>query len=322
MLRRLLFSCAMLVFACAAQAAPASDWPSRPLRLVVAAPAGSSLDLIARLIGEHLKDRLGQPIVIDNVPGAAGTIASAQVIRAPADGHTLLMSFNGPLAYARFLTTLPYDPQQNLAPVIQTSEQPNLLVVNTALPVHSVADLIRYARERPGRLNYASVGNGSSSHLTMELFKQTSGVHMVHIPYNGAPPAALATAGGETDVLFSVPSAVMPQIRAGKLRALAVTSARRFPLLPDQPTLAESGLPGFASLTWNGILVPRGTPDRIVTRLNQEIDAILRLPEVRERMQAAGLAPVGGTPSAFTALIDAETRKWGPVIKQTGIKLD
>lgn len=321
MLRRLLLSCALLL-ATTPGFTSVPDWPTRPLRIVVAAPGGSSLDLIARVLGENLKERLGQPVMIDNQPGAYGTIASGQVVRAAPDGHTLLLSFNGPLAYTRFLTRLPYDTQKDLTPVIQTSVQPNVLVVNAELPVRSVADLIRHARANPGRLNYASVGNGSSSHLTMEMFKTLTGAFIVHIPYNGAPPAALSVAAGETHALFSVPSAVMPQVRAGKLRALAVTSATRFPLLPDLPTVAESGLPGFEAMTWNGLLVPRGTPAETVARINHEMNAILRLPGVADRLHRAGLMPAGGTPAAFGALIEADAVKWGAVIKRTGAKID
>lgn len=306
----------------AALPALADAWPARPIRFVVAAPGGSSLDVIARTVGEKLKDRLGQPVVIENVPGAAGTIASGNVARAAPDGHTLLMSYNGPLAYTQYLTTLPYDPQKDLVPVIQTSSQPNVLVVAANLPVKTVADLISYTKARPGKLNYASVGNGSSSHLTMELFKSMAGVFAVHIPYNGAPPAALSVATGDTQMLFSVPSAVLPHLRAGKVRAIAVTSAARFSLLSELPTVAESGLPKFESLTWNGIMVPAGTPPEVIQRLNREVDAILKLQDVKTRLNNAGLEPVGGSPEQFRALIASEARKWEGIIRRTGAKLD
>lgn len=302
--------------------AHADTWPSRPIRFVVAAPGGSSLDVIARTIGDKLKERLGQPIVIDNVPGASGTIATGNVAKAAPDGHTLLMSFNGPLAFTQLLTRLPYDPQKDLTPVIQTSSQPNVLVINAGVPVNNVSELIAYARKQPGKLNYASVGNGSSSHLTMELFKSVAGIHVVHIPYNGAPPAALATAAGDTQILFSVPSVAMPHMKSGKVKALAVTGAARFALLPDLPTVAEAGLPKFESLTWNGILVPAGTPIEIVHRLNREIDAILKMPDVKARLNNAGLEPVGGSAEAFQALMASEARKWSEIIKKTGAKLD
>ncbi|HZW13620.1 MAG TPA: tripartite tricarboxylate transporter substrate binding protein [Noviherbaspirillum sp.] len=300
----------------------ADAWPSRPIRFVVAAPGGSSLDIIARTISDKLKERLGQPIVIDSVPGASGTIATGTVAKATPDGHTLLISFNGPLAFTQFLTKLPYDPQKDLTPVIQTSSQPNVLVVHAGLPVKSVAELIAHAKKNPGKLNYASVGNGSSSHLTMELFKSMAEIYAVHIPYNGAPPAALSTATGDTQMLFSVPSVVMPHVKSGKVKALAVSSATRFSLMPDLPTVAEAGLPRFESLTWNGVLVPAGTPPEIVQRLNREIEAILKMPDVKARLNTAGLEPVGGSPEAFKALIASEARKWAEIIKKTGATLD
>lgn len=317
--RRLLLA---TVLALASLTALAEAWPSRPIRFVVAAPGGSSLDVIARTVGDKLKERLGQPVVVENIPGASGTIASGNVARAAPDGHTLLISYNGPLAYTQYLTTLPHDPQKDLAPVIQTSSQPNVLVVPANLPVKSVAELVAYAKTRPGKLNYASVGNGSSSHLTMELFKTMAGLYIVHIPYNGAPPAALSVATGDTQMLFSVPSVVMPHLRSGKVRALAVTSASRFPLLPDLPTVAESGLPRFESLTWNGIVVPAGTPPEIIQRLNREANAILKLPDVKARLNNAGLEPSGGSPEQFRALIAQEARKWSEIIRRTGAKLD
>lgn len=310
-------------FALTGGAAQAADaWPSKPIRFVVAAPAGSSLDLIARTIGDKLKDRLNQPVIVENVPGASGTIATAQVARAAPDGYTVLLSFNGPLAYIQFMTKLPYDPQRDLQPVMLASSQPNILAVNANLPVSNLRDLITHAKSNPGRLNYASVGNGSSSHLTMELFKAMTGTFLVHIPYNGAPPAAASVAAGDTQLLFSVPTVVLPHVRSGKVKALAVTSASRFSLLPDIPTMAEAGMPGFQSLAWNGVLVPARTPLDIVKRLNTELNAIIQMSDVRHRMNNAGLEPVGGTPEAFRKLIDDEAAKWEPVIRKTKAKLD
>lgn len=300
----------------------ADSWPTRPIRFVVAAPGGSSLDIIARTISDKLKERLGQPIVIDNVPGASGTIATGNVAKATPDGHTWLLSFNGPLAFTKFLTKLPYNPQTDLTPIIQTSSQPNVLAVHAGLPVKNVTELIAHAKKNPGKLNYASVGNGSSSHLTMELFKSMAGIYAVHIPFNGAPPAALSTAVGDTHLLFSVPSVVMPHVKSGKLKALAVSSATRFSLMPELPTVAETGLPKFESLTWNGVLVPRGTPPEIVQRLNREMDAVLRMPDVKARLNIAGLEPVGGSPDAFKALIASEAGKWAEIIKRTDATLD
>jgi tripartite-type tricarboxylate transporter receptor subunit TctC len=313
---------AAIALSLVASAVYADAWPAKPLKFIVAAPAGSSLDVIARTVGDKLKDRFAQPVIVENVPGASGTIATGQVARAAPDGYTILISFNGPLAFTQFLTKLPYDPQKDLTPVILASSQPNILAVNASVPVKNVSELIAYAKAHPGKLNYASVGNGSSSHLTAELFKAMAGIDVVHIPFNGAPPAALSVAAGDTQMLFTIATVVMPQVKSGKVKALAVTGATRFSLLPDIPTVAEAGLPKFESLAWNGILVPAGTPADIVNRLNHEIDAALKTPEVKARLNNAGLEPAGGSPDKFRALIASEAKKWSEIIRKTGAKLD
>jgi len=301
----------------------AQGWPERPLKFVVAAPAGSSIDVLARIIGDKLKDRLGQPIVVDNRPAAGGTAATDFVAKSPPDGYTMVMSFNGPLAFGPHLyTKLPYDPQKDLVPVIITSSQPNVLAVNATLPAKSVQELVAYAKANPGKLNYASVGNGSSSHLTMELLKTTAGIEVVHVPFNGSPPAVTATVQGETQMMFAVMQPLQAQIQAGKLRALAVTTSKRFALLPDLPTIAEGGFPGFEALAWNGVLVPGGTPRAVVQRLNAEINAILKDAAVKSTLNAQGFELVGGTPEEFAALIKSESDKWAPVIRKTGAKID
>jgi tripartite-type tricarboxylate transporter receptor subunit TctC len=303
--------------------ASAQTWPDKPIKFIVAAPAGSSLDVLARVIGDKLKDKLGQPIVVEDRPAAGGTAATDFVAKSPPDGYTMLISFNGPLAFGPHLySKLPYDPQKDLAPVIITSSQPNVLVVTTALPVTSVRELVAYAKANPGKLNFASVGNGSSSHLTMELLKSIAGLDIVHVPFNGSPPAVTATVQGETQMMFAVMQPLQAQIQAGKLRALAVTTATRFALLPDLPTIAESGYPGFEALAWNGVLVAAGTPRPIVQRLNTEINAILKDPGVRSALNAQGFELIGGTPEDFATLIRAESDKWAPVIRKTGAKID
>jgi tripartite-type tricarboxylate transporter receptor subunit TctC len=301
----------------------AQTWPDKPIKFVVAAPAGSSIDVLARVIGDRLKDRLGQPVVVENRPAAGGTAATDFVAKSPPDGYAMLMSFNGPLAFGPHLyTKLPYDPQKDLAPVIITSSQPNVLAVTASLPVNSVKELVAYAKANPGKLNYASVGNGSSSHLTMELLKVTAGLDIVHVPFNGSPPAVTATIQGETQMMFAVMQPLQPQIQSGKLRALAVTTATRFALLRDLPTIAEAGFPGFEALAWNGVLVPAGTPKPIVSRLNSEINAILKDATVKSTLNAQGFELVGGTPEDFATLIRSESDKWAPVIKKTGAKID
>ena len=319
--RALLLRIALGLLAGAGPAA-AQQWPQHPLTFVMAAPAGSSIDVLGRLIGARLSERLGQPVVVENKPAAGGTVATNDVARAAPDGYTMLLGYNGPLAFAPLVQRVPYDVATDLAPVITTSSQPNVLAVNAALPVTTVQELVAYARAHPGTLNYASVGNGSSSHLCMELFKQRAGIDIVHVPFNGSPPAVLATVQGDTQMLFAVVQPLQAQIQAGKLRAIAVTSAKPFPLLPGVPSIAESGYPGFEALAWNGIMVPAATPKPLIARLNREINAILKDPEVVERMQAQGFALVGGTPEAFGALVSGERERWAPVIRRIGLKVD
>jgi tripartite-type tricarboxylate transporter receptor subunit TctC len=303
--------------------AHAQIWPTKSLRFIMAAPAGSSIDVLGRVLADRMKDAFAQPIVVENIPAAGGTVATHTVARAVPDGHTLGIAFNGPLAFAPFLySRLAYDPQRDLTPVILTTSQPNVLAVAAALPVRTVSELIDHAKARPGRLNYASVGNGSSSHLTMELLKTVSGIDLAHVPFNGSPPALNALANGDAQVLFAVPTAIAPLAQAGKVRMLAVSSAKRWPLLPELPPVAEGGLPGFESFAWNGVIVPAGVASGIVQRLNRAIDAALRDRETKARLNHAGLEPAGGSPEAFGALIRAESDKWAPVIRRTGAKID
>jgi tripartite-type tricarboxylate transporter receptor subunit TctC len=302
--------------------APAGAWPDKPIKFVMTAPAGSSIDVVGRTLADRLKDRLGQPVVVENKPAAGGTVATAEVARAAPDGYTMVLAFNGPLSIAPLLQKLPYDPQKDLAPVVITTSQPNVLAVNAALPVKSVPELVAYAKANPGKLAYASVGNGSSSHLTMELLKSVAGYDALHVPFNGSPPAVTATIQGETQMMLAVMQPLQPQIQAGKLRALAVTTAKRFPLLPDLPTIAEAGYPGFEALAWNGVLVPAGTPAPVIARLNAEINAVLKQPDVVQKMHAAGFDLVGGTPDDFAALIRSEADKWAPVVKRIGARIE
>ena len=314
----------LAAFALCAAALPAfaQAWPDRPIKFVMTAPAGSSIDVIGRTIADKLKDRLGQPVIVENKPAAGGTVAVAETAKAPGDGYTMVLAFNGPLSIAPLLSKVPYDVQKDLAPVIITTSQPNVLAINAQVPAKDVKELVAYAKANPGKLNYASVGPGSSSHLNGELLKSLAGIDIVHIPFNGSPPAVTSTVQGETQMLFAVMQPLQPQIQEGKLRALAVTSAKRFALLPDLPTIAESGYPGFVALAWNGVLVPASTPKAIVTRLNAEIDAILKQPDVVQKLNASGFELVGGTPDQFATLIKGESEKWAPIIKSANIKID
>jgi tripartite-type tricarboxylate transporter receptor subunit TctC len=314
----------LLALLAVAAAAPASAqaWPDRPVKFVMSAPAGSSIDVLGRMIADKLKDKLGQPVIVENKPAAGGTVAVEETAKAPADGYTMVLAFNGPLSITPLLRKLPYDVQKDLAPVITTTSQPNVLAVNAQVPAKDVRELVAYAKANPGKLNYASVGPGSSSHLNGELLKSLAGIDIVHIPFNGSPPAVTSTVQGETQMIFAVMQPLQPQIQSGKLRALAVTSAKRFPLLSDLPTIAESGYPAFESLAWNGVLVPAATPKAVVARLNAEIDAILKQPDVVQKLNALGFELVGGTPEQFAAIIQGESEKWAPIIKSANIKID
>jgi len=321
--RRTLFR-TLAAIACAAMPvlASAQAWPERPIKFLMTAPAGSSIDMVGRTIAEKLGPRLGQPVVVENKPAASGTVAVGEAARAAPDGYTMVLGYPGPVAFAPLLQKLPYDVPKDLAPVIITTNQPNVLVVNSQLPVKTLGELIAYAKANPGKLNYASVGNGSSSHLVMEYLKAAAGFDATHVPFNGSPPAVTATIQNETQMMFAVMAPLQAQIQAGKLRPIAVTTVKRFPLFPDLPTIAESGFPGFDAQAWNGILVPAATPKPIVARLNAEINAIFKLPDVIEKMRAAGFELVGGTPEDFSALLARENAQWAPVMKRLGLKID
>ena len=303
-----------------------AQWPQKPLRIVVAAPAGSSVDIVARLIAEPLRARLGQAIIVDNRPAAGGTLAAAEVAKSAADGYTLYLGFNGPLANAPALySKLAYEPLRDFIPIILTGSQPNLLAVAANVPANSLRELIALAKSQPGKLTYASVGNGSVSHLSMELLKRQAGVDLLHVPFNGGPPAVLAVAAGEVQVIFAAPSNLLSQVKSGKMKALAVTSLKRFAPIANIPTVAESGVPGlaqFEAIAWNGLLAPAATPKEIVIRLNREIGEVLASPGLKRKLFDAGIDAGGGTPEAFARLIKAEAQKWGEVIKATAASVD
>ena len=301
----------------------AQSWPSKPVRMILTAPPGSSIDVLGRLIADQLREHLGQPVVTENRAQAGGTIGTDAIAKAERDGQTIGLSFTGPLATAPFLySKLPYDPARDLAPIVLVGTAPNILAVNSKVPVKSFRELIEYARARPGQLNYASVGNGSASHLAMELLKSIAGLYVVHIPYNGAPPAAQATAAGDVQMIMSNPTSLLPLIQAGRIRPLAVTSSRRWPPMKELPTVAESGFAGFEAVAWNGFVAPAGTPREVVTRLNQEINAILSSAQTRPRIEASGWEVAGGSADAFAAFMQAERSRWQPVIKRSGARID
>jgi tripartite-type tricarboxylate transporter receptor subunit TctC len=308
------------------QVASAQTFPNKPIRWIVVAPAGSSLDVIARSMQDKLKDSLGQSIVVENRPQAGGTLGANEVAKSPPDGHTWLLGFNGPVAFAPYLySKLPYDPLKDLAPVVLTTSQPNILAVNANFPANNIKELVALLKANPGKYNYASVGNGSSSHLTMEYFKALTNTFAVHIPFNGGPPAALSIVSGDTQILATVPTVIRPQVQAGRMKALAVTGKTRYALTPELPTLAESGvkeLASFEAIAWNGVLVAAGTPRATIDRINAAVNAVMKDPAVLTRLATAGLDTVGGTPDEFAKLIASDAAKWGPIIQRSGAKLD
>jgi len=301
----------------------AQAWPIRPLRMILTAPPGSSIDLLGRIVGDKLKERFGQPVVPENRAQAGGTIGTEAIAHADKDGYTFGLSFTGPLATAPYLySKLAYDPARDLAPIVLVGTAPNILAVSSTLPVNSFKEFVEYARAHPGQLNYASVGNGSASHLAMELLKTQGKLFVVHIPFNGAPPAVQATSAGDVQAIMSNPTSLLPMITAKRLKPLAVTSHTRWAPMKDLPTIAESGFPDFEAIAWNGFVAPSGAPSEVIDQLNREMNAILANPEVKPRIEAAGWDVVGGTPQQFAAFMAAERARWRPVIASSGARLD
>jgi tripartite-type tricarboxylate transporter receptor subunit TctC len=301
----------------------AANYPTKPVRLVVPFPAGGTTDILARAVAQKLSEAWGQQVIVDNRPGAGGNIGSDLVAKSKPDGYTLLMGTVGTHAINPSLyKNMPYDHVKDFVPVILVAGVPNVLVVNPSLPVHSVPELIAYAKANPGKLNFASSGNGTSIHLSGELFKAMTGVEMTHVPYKGSAPALTDLIGGQVQLMFDNLPSSLPFIKAGKLRALAVTSGARAAALPDLPTLAESGLPGFEASSWFGVLAPAGTPRDIVAKLNGAIAGWLASPEAKEKLLAQGAIAAGGAPEDFARHIGAETSKWAKVVKASGAHID
>lgn len=290
-------------------------WPSRPIRMIVPFPAGSSPDLIARILTDKLAAVLGQPFVIENHPGAGGNIGTGQVAHAAPDGYTLLFTINGPLVTAPTLWRhLNYDPVRQLAPVSLVATSPNVLVVDARLPVRTLQEFVALARSRPGAMNYGSVGNGSAAHLAMEQLKAMAGIDLQHIPYAGFPQVTTAIVGGQVQAGFMVPAIAMPQVQSGKLRVLAVTTTGRTSLLPSVPTVAESGYPGFEAISWQAVLAPAGTPAPIIDRLYRELVAIIDSEDVRAKMRAQYFVPAGTAPASLRQTMATEKARWDKVI--------
>ncbi|MDO8718220.1 MAG: tripartite tricarboxylate transporter substrate binding protein [Polaromonas sp.] len=311
-------------------AAAQTSWPNKPVKIVVPFAPGGTTDILARAVAPELSKALGQPFIVENRAGAGGNIGADLVAKSAPDGYTILMGTVGTHGINKSLySRLAYDPQKDFAPITLVAGVPNVMVMNTetakTLGINSVPDFIRYAKAHPGRLNMASSGNGTSIHLAGELFKSMTGIYMAHIPYTGSGPAMMAMVSGNVDVMFDNLPSAMPQIKGGKLKAFAVTSAQRSAALPDLPTIAEAGGPtlkGFDASSWFGLLAPAGTPPDIVKRIQEEVAKALGTPAIKEKMLAQGAIPSGNTPQQFTDFINAEHEKWAKVVKASGAKVD
>jgi tripartite-type tricarboxylate transporter receptor subunit TctC len=312
---------ALGVAAVAAQA-HAQTYPSKPIRLLVGSAPGGGTDLMARIVGDKLAIALKTPVIVENKPGVSNTLAADATAKSPADGYTLLMGVVTSQAIAPHLYKLNFDVNKDLVPVALVSNVPNVLVVNNAVPAKSVKELIALAKSQPGKLSYASSGAGSTQHIAGESFKQLTGTYMTHIPYRGSGPALVDLIGGQTQLSFDTMPSVINQVQAGKLRALAVTGAKRSPLLPNVPTMAEAGLPALQVSAWYGLYAPAGTPKAVVDLLFKDVSAILAMPDTIKRLEAAGAEPGHMSQSAFADYQAAEYQRYGKLIQDTHIKVD
>ena len=300
----------------------AQDYPTKPVRLIVPDPPGGPTDIVARVIGQKLSAQTGQQFIVDNRPGAGGNTGAEAVARAPADGYTLLIATTAHAINPSLFKGLNYQFLKDFAPVSQLTSGPLVIVVNPALPAKNVAELMALAKASPGKLNFASSGNGQSTHLAAELFSANADIKMNHIPYKGSAPALTDTMGGQTDLMFDTMLSAMPHVKAGKLRALAVTSARRSPAAPDVPTVAESGLPGYEAIAWNGLLAPAGTPKDVLARLSAEVKKAMEQPDVRDKFEAQGFTAAWTAQDAFASFMQVEVDKWARVVKVSGAKAE
>ena len=323
LIRNVMIAAALACALGAAHEARAQAYPAKSIRLVVPFPAGGTTDVVARMISQKLNEAFGQPVLVDNRPGAGGNIGAEIVATAPPDGYTLLVCSPAEIAINLSLyKKMPYDPIKSFTPVTLATSAPLVLVVHPSLPVHTVKELIALARSKPGQLVYASAGTGGPQHLSGELMKSMANIDMVHVPYKGGAPAITDLLGGHVQLFFAGIPPALPHVRAGKLRAIAVTSAKRTQILPSAPTISESGLAGFAIDNWQGVLAPGNTPREIVTRLNTEIVKALLLPEVRQRLFDQGTEPVATSPQQFDAYIKSEIEKYAQIIRKSGAKAD
>ena len=319
MIKRAFALAVAATLAAAASEASAQAYPNRPVRILVPFPAGAGVDIVARMLGVPLTDLWGQAAVVDNRPGAGGIIGSDIVAKALPDGYTLLMVFPSHPVNPSLNAKMPYDTVNDFAPISMASRVTQVLLVHPSLPVTTVKELIAYAKARPKQLNYGTVGRGSFGHVSTELFASQAGIDLVHITYKGVPQIIGALLSGEIQVYFNVPISAIGQIRAGKMRAFGVTKSERLAMLPEVPTIAEAGLPGFEAIGWNGILAPAATPRALIERLHREIVAALRNPEVLAQLTAQGIEPVGSTPEEFGQIIRVDVAKWSQVLRRAGV---
>ena len=311
----------LLLFLTAFSAQAQTDYPSKPIRIVVQFTPGTSTDIIGRLVGQKLTEAWGQPVVVDNRPGAGAIIGTEAAAKAPADGYTLVMAVSSAFGINPGLVpNLPYDVMRDFSLITNVVLTPQTLIVPAASPVKSVKELVAAAKARPGALNYGSLGSGSTSHLTTELFRSTAGIQLTHVPYKGSPPAYTDLFSGNLQLMFDAVPAVIPHAKSGKLRALAVGSSSRSPFLPDVPTVAESGYPGFEAVGWIGLAAPAKTPEAVLNKINAEVVKILGTADMKERLAGLGVTPVGDTREQFTAFVRSEIAKWGKLIRDAGIK--
>ena len=302
-----------------AGAAMAQGYPSKPLRMVVPFPPGGSADILGRSVGQKLGERLGQPVVIDNRPGAGASIGAKAVAEAPADGYTLLLGTVSSHAMSPATNTVGYDPVKDLTPIAEIASKPFVVLVHPGVPVKNIAELVVLAKSKPGQVTYASAGSGTSNHLAGELLGMAAGIKMLHVPYKGSAPALNDLLGGQVNAMFDLQLTAMPQIKSGKVRALAMTGAKRSALLPELPTVREAGVPGYEVTAWFGFFGPAGVPKPIVDRLNAELNAIMKLPDIRAKFAELGVETESGSAEEFAGFVRGEAGKWAAVIKAAGI---